>query len=302
MTVRRPPACCAWPRSLESAACVADAPRDRAGTGPLPEASQPRRHGGTALSALFRFARRPRAASRSPWLALCLAGLLAACTSAPVTTNKLQVQVEVLNASRRFEQVYQVQPGDQLEIFMPRHNDLSRKVVVRPDGFISLPIIDEVKASRKSPRDLADELKKLYTVRLRDPEVNVIVLNPPEPMVYVVGQVGAPKALPLRQATTLAQAIAQSSDVTKLAAADSVSVIRLNAAGQLEAHVLDVRARGASQPEVYMAMAAMLLQTNDLIVVPESYRSQIMRVLQDTSTAIVPIFNLMILREIYRTP
>jgi polysaccharide export outer membrane protein len=241
-------------------------------------------------------------AGRGAWAALACAWALAACTSAPVTTNKVQVQVEVLNAARRFEHVYQVQPGDQLEIYMQRHNDLSRKVVVRPDGFISLPIIDEVKAGGKAPRELADELKKLFSARLRDPEVNVIVLNPPEPMVYVVGQVGAPKALPLRQAATLAQAIAQSGDATKLAAADSISVIRLNAAGQLEAHVLNTSGRDVSQPEIYMAMATVLLQTNDLIVVPESYRSQIMRLLQDTSTAFVPIFNLMILREIYRTP
>ncbi|RYF28962.1 MAG: hypothetical protein EOO23_07185, partial [Comamonadaceae bacterium] len=217
------------------------------------------------------------------------------------TTNQtLRVEVGVLDAARKFEVMYALQPGDQLEVFLQRHPDLSRKVTIRPDGYISLPLVDEVRAAGKSPGELAGILKALLSVRLKDPEVNVIVLNPPEPMVYVVGQVGAPKALPLRQAATLAQALAQSGDATKAGALDSISVIRLNKDGYLESHVLDTYGKGASQPEIYMAMSAVLLRNNDLILVPESYRSQILRALQDTSIALAPLFNVLILREIYR--
>lgn len=235
-------------------------------------------------------------------LAAATIAALAGCVSpvAPEGRSRVQVDVEVLNAARRFEHVYLLQPGDQIEVFMQRFGDLTRKVTVRPDGFISLPIVNEVKAAGKAPAQLAEELRVLFGQRLREPEVNVIVLNPPEPMVYVVGQVGAPKALALRQASTLAQAVAQSGDVTRNAAPDSISVIRLNPDGQLESRVL--RAYGASQPEVYMAMAAVPLQSNDLVVVPESYRSQIMRTLQDTSVALNPILNVLILREISRKP
>lgn len=242
-------------------------------------------------------------ASRWRWawlVALPLLLALASCTSAPVTSQKLKLDVVVLDTVRKFEHMYLVQPGDQLEVFLAKHGEFSRKISVRSDGFISLPLLDEVKASGKTPRDLAAELKTLFSQRLRNPDVNVIVLNPPEPMVYVVGQVGVPKALPLRQAATLAQAVAQSGDATKMAAIDSVSVIRLNEQGFLESHVLDAHGKNVSQPEVYMAMAAVLLKPNDLIVVPESYRSQIIRVLQDTSIAFAPLFNVLLLREIYR--
>ena len=51
---------------------------------------------------------------------------------------------------------------------------------------------------------------------------------------------------------------------------------------------------------MYMAMATMTLKGNDLILVPESARSQIVRALQDTSTILAPIFNVLILREVYR--
>lgn len=233
-------------------------------------------------------------------LAMPLLVLLNACVSSPATNEKLKLDVEVLNTVRKFEHMYLVQPGDQLEVFLSKHAEFSRKISVRADGFISLPLLDEVKAAGKTPRDLATELKTLFSQRLRNPDVNVIVLNPPEPMVYVVGQVGVPKALPLRQAATLAQAVAQSGDATKMAAVDSVSVIRLNDQGYLESHLLDTHGKKVSQPEVYMAMASVLLKPNDLVVVPESYRSQIIRVLQDTSIALAPVFNVLLLREIYR--
>jgi polysaccharide biosynthesis/export protein len=255
---------------------------------------------GTALSALLEFIRgwTAMAAARRLWIALPLAGLVCGCTTATVTNKTVQVEVEVLNSARKFQHVYLVQAGDQLEIFLQRHADLSRKVAVRPDGYITLPLVDEVKAAGKSPRELAAELKVLYSVRLKDPEINVIVLNPPEPMVYVVGQVGAPKALPLRQASTLAQAIAQSGDATKHAATDGISVIRLNADGYLESRALKVD-KDASQPEVYMAMASMPLQSDDLILVSESQRSQILRAMTDTNVALTPLWNVLLLYEIF---
>jgi polysaccharide biosynthesis/export protein len=238
------------------------------------------------------------AARRRLWIALPLAWLIAGCTTATVTNKTVQVQVEVLNTARKFEHVYLVQAGDQLEIFLQRHGDLSRKVTVRPDGFISLPLVDEVKAAGKSPRDLAAELKGLFSVKLKEPEVNVIVLNPPEPMVYVVGQVGTPRALPLRQAATLAQAVSQAGDATKHAATDGISIIRLNDKGYLESLALKVD-KDASQPEVYMAMASMPLQSDDLILVSESQRSQILRVMTDTNVALTPLWNVLLLYQIF---
>lgn len=227
--------------------------------------------------------------------------LLGACAVAPLTTNTVKVKVDVLDAVRRYEHLYLVQPGDQLEIFLNKHGDYSRKLTVRPDGYISLPLIDEVKAAGKAPLELAQELKRLFAQRLRDPEVNVMVLNPPEPVVYVVGQVGAPRALPLRQAGTVAQALAQAGDATRAATLADVSVIRLNDAGHLEALTLQTEGNGpASQPELYMAMATMTLKPNDLVLIPESYRSQIIRILADTSTAMAPLFNVLVLRELYR--
>lgn len=234
-------------------------------------------------------------------LLLSAACVLAACGTATTTQNVVHVRADVLDTVRRYEVVYRIQAGDQLDVFLNKHQDYSRKVTVRSDGYVSMPLIDEVKAVGKQPKDLAAELKTLFERRLKDPEVSVTVINPPEPTVYVVGQVGAPRALALRQAATVAQALAQAGDATKNGALSDVSVIRLNDQGYLESLSVEPDSK-LSQPEVYMAMAAMTLRANDLVLVPESYRSQVLRVLQDTSTAIAPLFNVLILREIYKNP
>jgi polysaccharide export outer membrane protein len=233
---------------------------------------------------------------RSAIRGLLPALVLAGCSVAPSTTEKVQVEVEVLNALTRYELVYVLQAGDQVEVFVYRQPDFSRKATVRADGFISLPLLGDVRAAGKSPTELGRELKALFAVRLRDPEVTVIVENPPEPVVYVVGEVGTPKSVPLRQARTAAQAIAQSGALTRGAELFSVSVIRLGKDGYLEAH--NVTTQGYSQPEAYMALQNLALRPNDLVVVPESYRSQIVRAFSDVNTLLLPYFQYRVLEDL----
>ncbi len=232
-----------------------------------------------------------------------LAGVGCTGTMPPGGQASLKVSVEQVDALRRYEFGYRLQPGDVLEVFVYRHQELSRKVVVRPDGLVSLPLLGDVKAAGQAPQDLARQLTGLLSQRLRDPEVTVLVENPPEPMVYVVGAVGIPRALPLRSARTLAQALAQSGDLSRNAAVDAVSVLRLNDEGVLEMHLAQVQGesrRQVSQPELYMVMNTMPLKPNDLVVVPESLRSQMLRGFTDVNTVISPFLNLWILREVTR--
>jgi hypothetical protein len=76
----------------------------------------------------------------------------------------------------------------------------------------------------------------------------------------------------------------------------SVSIVRLNKKGLLEAHT--VKTEGYSQPEVYMALQNMALLPNDLVVVPESYRGQVIRLLTDVNTLILPYFQYRVLQSL----
>ncbi len=223
-----------------------------------------------------------------------MAGLVAGCAS-PTTATRVQVKTEVLDSLRTYESVYLLQPGDQIDVSVYRHPELSRKLPVRPDGHISLPLIDrDLRASSKSTRELSNEIAALLGQRIRNPQVSVMVENAQEAVVYVVGESVTPKTVTLRQAKTVAQAIAQAGPLPKSAALANVSVIRINPEGQLQAYTID--SPGASQPEVYMALNNIRLQANDLVLIPESYRGQALRVVQDINSLVNPYLQLRVIQ------
>lgn len=229
--------------------------------------------------------------------ALALAGGCGVRAVNTTTSDPLKVDVKVIDSLTRYEIAYVLQPGDHLEVFVYRHPDFSRKAAIRPDGVISLPLVGEVKASGLTPGELSKRLTELFSVRLKNPEVTVMVENPPDPMVYVVGEVGVPKAIPLRQAKTAAQAIAQSGAVVRGADLSEVAVIRLNKDGQLEARTV-LGEDPTSQPGMYMALNALSLMPNDLVLVPEGYRGQIVRLVADINTLMTPYFQYRVLTTI----
>ena len=228
---------------------------------------------------------------------LSLAILLLSSCASQTSTARLSVKMVELDKNQKYESVYLLQPGDQIEIFVYRHPELSRHLSIRPDGHISLPLIEhDVLASGKSARDLASELEAILVQRILRPEVSVMVENSQEPVVYVVGEVGLPHSVTLRQAKTVAQALAQSGPLPKTAKLANVSVLRVSSDGYLQAY--SVEPGSASQPEIYMALNTIRLQPNDLIVVPESNRGQFMRAIQDINSILNPYLQLRLLQNL----
>jgi len=230
------------------------------------------------------------------WLPIGVVLLFSSACATTTTSATLKVKTEVLDSLRRYEHVYMLQAGDQIEVFVYRHPEFSRHTVIRPDGYIAMPLVGEVKAAGKAPRDLQVELVKRFEERIREPEVTVMVENAQEPVVYVVGEVGTPRAVPLRQAHTVAQALAQSGNATRTGSLSSVSVIRLNDQGYLQA--ITPETDGLSQPEAYMALQNIALVANDLILVPESYRALVMRSANDFNTVFAPYLQFRILHDV----
>jgi polysaccharide biosynthesis/export protein len=70
---------------------------------------------------------------------------------------------------------YKVGPGDSVEIYVWRYSEASKTVKVRPDGYITAPLVEDVAAAGKTPTELARDLEEQLSVYLRDPLVNVIV-------------------------------------------------------------------------------------------------------------------------------
>jgi len=218
-----------------------------------------------------------------PLLLVALAGasLPVACVSPRASKAQVPVAPEVIQSSLRFRKEYVLAAGDQIEVLVRRVPEVSHTVMIRPDGNISLPLLQDVAAAGLTPRELNEKLTKLFSQRLTDPEVTVIPIQVRQSMVYVVGDIAASSgtAVPFHDAPTAAQAIALASGLRRTAAARDVAIIRLSEDGYLRA--IRVSSGIGGQPGPFMAMRAALLQPDDIIFVPENGRSQVGRFLED---------------------
>jgi polysaccharide export outer membrane protein len=204
--------------------------------------------------------------------------LLSACTT-PAAWKTDVAAPETFLSTERYEKEYRFLPDDQIEVVVQRAPEVSRSVLIRPDGNISLPLLGDVKAAGLSAPELTAQLTELFAKRLINPEVAVIATRVRPSTVYVAGEVATTAAVALRDAPTAAQAIAMVGGFRKSGAVDDVVIIRLNESGHLQA--IPITRVSGGQPGAYMALKLARLEADDLIFVPENYRSQFSRGMDD---------------------
>jgi protein involved in polysaccharide export with SLBB domain len=98
-------------------------------------------------------------------------------------------------------------------------------------------------------------------------------------MVFVIGEVNIPRAIPLHQARTAMEAVTIAGGPKRSGLVEDVSIIRLGDDGVLRAIPIQTDLEG--QPSPYMAMSIAQLQPDDIIFVPETGRSEVLRFLDD---------------------
>lgn len=179
----------------------------------------------------------------------------------------------------RYRKEYVILPGDQLDIIVRRVPEATRSVVVRPDGEITLPLVNDVTVAGLTTHEVDLKLASLLSVRLVNPEVTVIAAQAHQPTVYVGGEVNTPGAIPLRNASFAIQAISLAGGLRRSAAARNITILRLSDDGKIQSLPLEVTARGQRGP--YEALARTRLLPDDIIFVPESGRSQVNRFIDD---------------------
>ena len=157
--------------------------------------------------------------------------------------------------------------------------ELSSDCLIRPDGKISLPLIDYVTAAGLTIEQLDDQITRLLSERAIEPDVTINVIKFKEPRIYVFGEVNRPGPIAFNQIDTVAQAIALAGGFRISAARDSIAVIRANDEGKLEATIFEGPLD--AQPDHFMSLNTMQVQPEDMIVVPESNRSQFVRFVSD---------------------
>lgn len=121
---------------------------------------------------------------------------------------------------------YVIGPDDSLDIVFWREKDLSAAVVVRPDGMISLPLINDVRAEGLTPEQLRVALTTAAAKFVEEPTVTVVVKAINSRRVFITGQVGKPGPYALGGPTTVLQLIATSGGVAEYAKKDKIMIVR----------------------------------------------------------------------------
>lgn len=163
---------------------------------------------------------------------------------------------------------YKIGPLDQLNIIVWRNAELSATVTVRPDGRISVPLVEDVLAAGKSPAQLAKEVEQVLSRVVRDPSVTVIVTSFQGvygDQIRIVGEATRPQAVPYRQNMTVLDVMIQAGGLTDFADGNAAVLVRGAEGGkQYSIRLKDLLKRGDISANVQV-------RPGDIIIVPQSW-------------------------------
>ena len=200
---------------------------------------------------------------------VCLCGAAVAHAQEPSARNtKRAVPAAPPAAARAADAVvpvedrdYKIGPEDVLDISVWKNEELSRTVPVRPDGKVSLPLVNDIQAAGLTPSRLREELTRRLSEYVPSPEVAVIVREVHSAKVSVVGAVRSPGRYEVRSPATVLELIALAQGFTDFAARDRIVVLRQNGTPQRITFNYRKITDGTDQDNFFV-------QAGDIIVVP----------------------------------
>jgi len=199
---------------------------------------------------------------------VCLCATALAHAQEPSARNKRGVPAAPPAAARAADAVvpvedrdYKIGPEDVLDISVWKNDELSRTVPVRPDGKVSLPLVNDIQAAGLTPSRLREELTRRLSEYVPSPEVAVIVREVHSAKVSVVGAVRSPGRYEVRSPATVLELIALAQGFTDFAARDRIVVLRQNGTPQRITFNYRKITDGTDQDNFFV-------QAGDIIVVP----------------------------------
>lgn len=172
---------------------------------------------------------------------------------------------------------YRIHKGDRLSIKFTYHSELTEpSLLVRPDGFITLQMIDDIKAEGLTAAELKQKLEQAYKESLLNPVISVGLMEFVAPRVFVSGQVNRPGSYPLREGDTLMQAVTLAGSFTREAHRRMVLLARPVGDHELQVREIDMLELLSHKNSVRDEV----LQDGDYIFVPDSRLSKFSRVIE----------------------
>jgi polysaccharide export outer membrane protein len=193
------------------------------------------------------------------WSVLLLASGCATTSDAPPPSTTVPVS----------SKTYLIGPGDTLQIFVWRYPEVSTTVPVRPDGKITMPLVEDLQAVGKTSTQLARDLEKALGKYLKDPVASVTItgfVGNFNEQIRVVGQAVEPQAITYRDELSLLDVMIEVGGLTEFAAGNGAKLVRRTGNGQMtyDLRLADLLNKGDMSANVGM-------RPGDIVVIPESW-------------------------------
>lgn len=122
---------------------------------------------------------------------------------------------------------YTIGIGDQLQISVWHEHDLTLAVAVRPDGQITMPLLNDIYVVGQTPKQLSALITEKLKPYVNEPQVTVSVSSIQSRKVYMIGQVMHQGSFPLNDKKTLMELIADAGGLGPYAKANSIYILRV---------------------------------------------------------------------------
>ncbi len=162
---------------------------------------------------------------------------------------------------------YVIQPGDELEIKFFYNAELNDTVRVRPDGKITLQLLDEVQAAGKTPAEVDRLITQRYAQVLKKPVITVIVRSYTPQRVYVAGEVNRQGLVDLSPDMTALEAVIQAEGLKETADPAAAIVIRKGPGNEPVPIRINLKKALRGDP----SHAGFKLQASDIVYVPKTF-------------------------------
>jgi len=196
---------------------------------------------------------------RRAWIAaVLLAAVLGGCGSSYPPAPAIASTVD---------RPYIIGPGDQLNVVVWRNPDLSSTIPVRPDGRITVPLVENMQAAGKDPSTLARDIEQALSKFIRDPVVSVVTVGfvgEYSEQIRVVGQATKPQVLPFRHNMSVLDVMIAVGGLTDTADGNGATILRTAEGNK----VYSVRLRDLMKKGDVSANVQML--PGDVLIIPQS--------------------------------
>lgn len=163
---------------------------------------------------------------------------------------------------------YKIGPLDTLSIVVWRNPELSSSVTVRPDGLISIPLIEDMQAAGRNPASLSRDIEKALEKYIREPVVSVVVTGFQgvyADQIRIVGEATKPQSVAYRQDMTILDVMIQAGGMTDYADGNNAILVRGSERGkQYRVRLKDLLRRGDISANVAML-------PGDIVIIPQSW-------------------------------